>query len=199
MRYLAAVVLAMLVAGAASSQGRFGIKAGPVFNYIKTKGGDGGASFPDVKTGFTFGFSYSLPTGAHFSVVPEFNYIVLYADESISNATYHLDYYQLPVLLKGTNKKGDVSFYAGPQLDILAHASKKSGTTKTDATAQVTETGFSALVGIGYVTPINVTLDARFTQGFSNVFKAEFDSFKSRHQYLTLTVGYLFGGKKKTE
>jgi hypothetical protein len=197
MRYLAVVVLAMLVAGAASSQGRFGVKAGPLFNYIKTRGGDG-ASFPDVKTGFTFGVSYSLPASSQFSVQPEMNYTVLYADESLSNSTYHLDYYQIPIILKGTTKKGDLSFYAGPQLDILAHASKKTGSTKTDATSQVTETLFSALVGIGYTTPINLTLDARFTQGFSNVFKAEFDTFKSRHQYLSLTVGYLFG-KKKTQ
>jgi hypothetical protein len=194
MRYLAAAALAILFAGTASSQGRFGIKAGPVLNYIKTKG-DGG-SFSDVKTGFTFGASYSLPAGAHFSIQPELNYISLHSEEGITSSTFHLDYYQIPVLLKGTTKKGDFSFYAGPQLSILAHASRKSGNTKSDATSLVTETDFSALGGIEYVTPINITINARFTQGFSNVFKTEFDTFKSRHQYLTLTVGYLFGKKK---
>lgn len=195
MRYLAAVVLAMLFAGAASSQGRFGIKAGPVFNYIKTKGDNGGA-FPNVKTGFTFGASYSLPASARFSVQPEFNYIILYSDESISGSKFHLDYYQIPVLLKGTNAKGDFSFYAGPQLSVLAHATRKAGSTKTDATPMITETDFSALAGLEYVFPVNVTLNARFTQGFSNVLKTEFDTFKSRHQYITITIGYLFGKKK---
>jgi len=195
MRYLAAAVLAMLFAGAAFSQGRFGIKAGPVFNYIKTKGGNGG-NFSDVNTGFTFGASYSLPASARFTVQPEFNYIVLYADESISSNRFHLDYYQIPVLLKCISKKGDVSFYAGPQLSVLAHASRKSGNAKSDATSLVTETDFSALAGIEYVFPVNITLNARFTQGFSNVLKTEFDTFKSRHQYITVTVGYLFGKKK---
>jgi hypothetical protein len=194
MRYLAAAVLAMLFAYTASSQGHFGIKAGPVLNYLKTKGS--GGDFSEVKAGVTFGFSYSLPASARFHVQPEFNYIALQAEESVTATTYHLNYYQVPVLLKLLNSKGDFSVYAGPQLSILAHASKKSGNTKSDATANVTETDFSALGGIEYVTPLNITLNARFTQGFSNVFKAEFDTYKSRHQYLTVAVGYLFGKKK---
>lgn len=195
MRYLAAAALAMLFAGAAFSQGRFGVKAGPVINYIKTEGSTGG-NFSDVKTGFTIGVSYSLPATPRFSVQPEFNYIMLRSDETLTASKFHLDYYQIPVLLKGTTKKGDVSFYAGPQLSILAHASRKSGNTKSDATPLLTETDFSALAGVEYVTPINITLNARFTQGFSNVFKAEFDTFKSRHQYITIAVGYLFPKKK---
>ncbi len=195
MRYLAAAVLALLFAGAASSQGNFGFKAGPVLNYLKTKGSNGG-TFSDVKAGYTFGFSYAMPASSRFSIQPEFNYIVLYSDESLTSTRFHLDYIQIPVLLKGTSKKGDFSVYAGPQLSILAHASKKTGTTKSDATSMVTETDFSALAGVEYVTPINITLNARFVQGFSNVFKVEFDTYKSRHQYLEVMVGYLFGKKK---
>lgn len=197
MRYLAAAVLALLIAGTASSQGRFGVKAGPVFNYLNTEGENNG-SFSDVKTGFTFGFSYALPASARFTIQPELNYIILYTDESLTSSTFHLDYFQIPVLLKGTTAKGDFSFYAGPQLSILAHATSKTGNTNTDLTTRITETDFAGLIGLEYVTPINVTLNARFTQGFSNVIKAEFDTFKSRHQYITLTVGYLFG-KKKTQ
>ena len=194
MRYLAAAALAMLFVSTAFSQGRFGIKAGPVVNYVQTKGT--GGDFSDIKAGYTFGFTYSLPVNAHFQVQPEFNYIALQTEESITATTFHLNYYQVPVLLKLVTNKGDLSVVAGPQLGILAHASKKSGNTKSDATAMVTETDFSALAGLEYVTPINITLSARFTQGFSNVFKVEFDTYKSRHQYLTLTVGYLFGKKK---
>lgn len=195
MRYLAVAVLAILVAGTASSQGRFGIKAGPVFNYIKTKG-NGGGTFSDVSTGFTFGFSYSLQAAPQFAIQPELNYVALRANESASNSKYHLDYYQIPILFKAINKKGDFSFFAGPQLGILANASRKSPTGDADATASVTETDFGFLAGVEYVTPINITLNARFSQGLSNVFKSEFDTFKSRHQYVTITVGYLFGKKK---
>lgn len=194
MRYLAVAVLALLIAGTASSQGRFGIKAGPVFSYLKSEGN--GRDFSDVNTGATFGFSYALAASSHLTIQPELNYIMLSADESFSSSTYNLDYFQIPVLFKGTTKKGDFSFYAGPQLSILAKARKKTGNTKSDATSEITETDFSALVGVEYVTPVNITLNARFTQGFSNVIKAEFDTFQSRHQYITLTVGYLFGKKK---
>jgi hypothetical protein len=196
MRYLAAAVLALLIAGTASSQGRFGVKAGPVFNYINTKGK--GGDFSNVKTGFTFGFSYELPASARLTVQPELNYIILYSDENLTSSTYHLDYYQLPILFKFTNKKRDFSVYGGPQLSILAHASRKTGSTKRDATSEVTETDFSGAFGVEYVTPINITLNARYTHGLSNVLKTEFDTFKSRHQHVSLTVGYLFR-KKKTQ
>ena len=61
----------------------------------------------------------------------------------------------------------------------------------------LTQTDFSGLLGLEYVTPISLTINARFIQGFSNVYKAEFNSdIKTRHQIFAVTVGYIFNKKK---
>ena len=196
MRYLAAFTLAMLIAGIASSQGRFGIKAGPVLNYINTKGEQRG-DYSELKTGFTIGVSYELLAGKNFGVQPELNFIRLTSDESISNSTLKMQYVQIPVLLKGIANKGNFSVYAGPQLGFLTKATMETPTGKSDYVKNLTETDFSAVIGFEYVTTLNITINARYVHGMSNVLKVEYDTFKSRHQYAAFTVGYLFGRKNK--
>lgn len=186
----------MLLAGVASSQGRFGVKAGPVFNYINTKGAQLG-SYSDLKTGFTAGISYALAAGKNFGVQPELNYLGIKADESISNSTIKMQYVQVPVLLKAITNKANFSAYAGPQLGFLTRATIETPSGKSDYVKSMTETDFSAVFGFEFITPINVTINARYVHGLSNVIKAEFDTFKSRHQYGAVTVGYLFGNKRK--
>ncbi|HYF33043.1 MAG TPA: porin family protein [Chitinophagaceae bacterium] len=196
MRYLAVAALAMLFASTASSQGRFGIKAGIVLNYINTRG-SGGDIYSDLSIGHTFGASYTMPTSNNFAVQPEFNFVSLKSDEAIGNSTAKFGYVQIPVLLKGITNKQAFSVYIGPQLSFLTDASRKaSGGAKTDITKQVTETLFDGVMGIEYITPIKISINARYTHSFSNVFKSEFEGFKSRHQYATVTLGYQFGKRK---
>jgi hypothetical protein len=67
----------------------------------------------------------------------------------------------------------------------------------SDIKDKLTQTDFSGVFGIEYVLPASVTLNARFIQGFSNVYKAEFDSPNTtRHQIIVFTVGYIFKKKK---
>lgn len=198
MRYLAVAALAMLIAGTASSQGRFGMKAGIVLNYINTKG-DGGGSFSNLKTGYTFGASYTLPTTKNFSIQPEFNFVSLKSDEAITNSTAKFTYVQIPVLLKATTNQQAFSVYIGPQLSFLTDASMKGSAGETDITKQSTETMFDGVAGIEYITPLKISINARYVHGFANVFKAEYDGFKSRHQYVAVTLGYQFGKRKPLE
>ncbi|HEY0678220.1 MAG TPA: porin family protein [Chitinophagaceae bacterium] len=195
MRYLTVAVLALLCAGTASSQGQFGVKSGVVINYINTEGN--GGTYSDVRAGFTIGASYSMSAAKNFAVQPELNYTTLSSNETISNATIHLAYFQVPVLLKYVTTKQNFSLYAGPQFGFLTKADRKiSGGGKTDITKELTETDFAGVFGVEFVTPINITINARYVHGMSNVIKSEFDTFKSRHQYGALTVGYLFRNKK---
>jgi hypothetical protein len=196
MRYLALAALALLLAGTASSQGRFGVKAGPVFNYINTK--NTGGSFTDLKTGYSFGFSYIMPASTNFQVQPEFNFTHLTSDEAITNSTVKFNYVQIPVLLKGVTNNQKLALYAGPQLSFLTSSSIKGGTGQTDISKSSTETLFDGVFGLEYLLPLNLTLNARYVHSFSNVFKAEYDGFKSRHQYLGVLIGYRFA-KKKTQ
>jgi opacity protein-like surface antigen len=196
MRYLTAFALAMLFAGVASSQGRFGIKAGPVFNYINTKGVEQG-DYSNVKTGYTIGISYAMLAGKNFGIQPELNFTRLSADESNAGSTLTMQYFQLPVLLKAITNKENFSVYAGPQLGFLTKATLETTSGKSDFIKNMTETDFAAVIGVEYITTLNITVNARYVHGISNVIKAEYDSFKSRHQYAAVTVGYLFRNKKK--
>lgn len=197
MRYLAVAALALLLAGTASSQGRFGAKAGLVLNYINTEG-SGGGSFSDLKAGYAFGFSYEMSASNNFAIQPEFNVIRLNSNEAISNSKVKFGYVQIPVLLKGVTNNQQFSVYAGPQLSFLTSASMTDAGGKRDITKDVTETLFDGVFGLEYVTTLNISINARYTHSFSNVFKAEYDGFKSRHQYLSVMIGYRFG-KKKTQ
>jgi hypothetical protein len=197
MRYLAAFAFAILFANVASSQGRFGIKAGPVFNYINTKG-SGTADFSDLKAGFTIGVSYEMLANKNFGIQPELLFTSLSADENTSNSKLSMQYFQIPVLLKAITNKGNFSAYAGPQLGFLTKATIEGPSGgKSDYVKSMTETDFAAVIGFEYVTTLNITINARYVHGLSNVIEAEYDTFKSRHQYAAVTVGYLFGGRKK--
>ena len=194
MKKLTAVLIALIFAYAGFSQGYFRVHAGPVFNYLDA---EGDATFSNVHTGVTFGAGYEMVASKNFSVQPEFNYIHLSTEENVTNAKLDFNYLQIPVLLKAVNEKRTFSFYVGPQLSFLTKARLKMAGNTSDIKNDLTQTDFSGLVGLEYVTPLNLTINARFIQGFSNVYKAEFDSdTKTRHQIFALTVGYIFTKKK---
>ncbi|MGB8195226.1 MAG: porin family protein [Chitinophagaceae bacterium] len=195
MRQLAVLVLAMIFAGTAFSQG-FGAKAGIVLNYIDTEG-NGSGSFSNLKVNHTFGFSYAMVASKNFHVQPELNFTHLTSDEGITNSSVKLNYIQIPVLLKGVTNNQNFSFYVGPQLSFNTKASLTNATGKSNIEKDVNQTGFDAVVGMEYVLPMNITINARYVYGTTNVFKAEYDTFKSRHQFGAITVGYLFRNKKK--
>lgn len=196
MRYLAAFALAMLFAGVASSQGRFGLKAGIVLNYLDTKGGTAGGSYTDLKVGGTFGASYAMSLTNRWQIQPELNFVRLSSNEVFTSSTVRLNYVQIPVLFKAVTDKKNVGFYLGPQLSFLGKAIIDAPTGEKNIRKQVNQTGFDAVAGFEFITPVNVTINVRYVYGTTNVFKAEFDTYKSRHQYGAITVGYLFGKNK---
>jgi hypothetical protein len=129
----------------------------------------------------------------NFSVQPEFNFTHLKTTETSSSTDIKFDYIQIPVLLKAVSSKRTFSAYVGPQLGFLTKGSAENNGNSTDIKDNLTQTDFSGILGIEFVFTGNITLNARFTQGFSNVYKAEFDSGeKTRHQVISLLVGYIF-------
>jgi hypothetical protein len=196
MKKLTAIIITIFFVYTGFSQGLFRVQAGPVFNYLKAEG-DG--SFVKVHVGYTVGVGYEMIASNHFSVQPEFNFIHLKTNESVTNSDIKFDYLQIPVLLKGVTSSRNFSVYAGPQISFLTKSSLENGGNTSNIKDDLTQTDFSGVVGFEYIFPLYITLNARFTQGFSNVYKAEFDSPNTtRHQYLTVTVGYVFAKKKHT-
>jgi len=195
MKKLTAVIITFLFAYTGFSQGYFRVQAGPVFNSIKAEGGS--VDFSSLKAGFTFGVGYEMVAAKNFSIQPEINFTHLMAEETITTSDIKLDYIQIPVLLKAVNDTRNFSFYLGPQLGFLTKGTLRHSGSSSDIKDNLTQTDFSGVFGIEYVLPASVTLNARFIQGFSNVYKAEFDSPNTtRNQIIVLTVGYLFKKKK---
>ncbi len=196
MKKLTVVFITLIFAYTGFSQGHFRIHAGPVFNYLKSEGNSG--DFSKLNTGFTFGVGYEMVVAKNFSVQPEFNFMHLSAEEAVTSSTAKFDYIHIPFLLKGVTNSRNFSFYLGPQLGFLTKGSVKPSAGETqDIKDNLTQTDFAGVFGIEYVLPANIALNARFIQGFSNVYKAEFDSPNStRHQIFALTVGYIFTKKK---
>jgi opacity protein-like surface antigen len=196
MKKLTAVFITLFFAYTALCQGHFRVQAGPVFNYLKDEGGAG--DFSKLNTGFTLGVGYEMQAAKNFSIQPEFNFVHISAEEGVSSTDIKFDYLHIPVLLKGITNNRKVSVYLGPQLGFLMKSSaKNAGGGSQDIKDDLTQTEFAGVVGFEYVFPQNITLNARFIQGFSNVYKAEFDSPQTtRHQIFALTAGYIFKKKK---
>lgn len=196
MRYIAAFALAMLFAGVASSQGRFGLKAGMVLHYLDTEGPTTGGTYSDVKAGGTLGATYAMPLNNRWQVQPEINFVRLSAKEALTSSTLKLNYVQIPVLFKALTNNKMVGFYFGPQLSFLGKAVSDAPSGEKNVRKSINQTGFDAVGGVEFITPINVTINLRYVYGTTNVIKSEFDTFKSRHQYGAVTIGYLFGKNK---
>lgn len=196
MRYLAAFALAMLFAGIASSQGRFGLKAGIVLHYLDAKGTTTNGTYTDLKTGGTFGASYEMKLTNRWHIQPEINFVRLTSNESLTSSTVRLNYVTIPVLFKALTDKKTVGFYVGPQLSFLGKAILDAPTGEKNIRKQINQTGFDAVGGVEFITPVNITVNVRYVYGTTNVFRTEFDTFKSRHHYGAITLGYLFGKKK---
>ena len=198
MKKLTAVFITTIFAYTAFSQGYFRVHAGPVFNYLNAEGNNG--DFSKLNTGYTFGVGYEMVAAKNFSIQPELNFAHLKAEEAVTSSNVKFDYIQIPVLLKAVSNTRNFSFYLGPQLGFLTKGSVRptsGGGGSQDIKDNLTQTDFSGVIGIEYVLPANIALNARFISGFSNVYKAEFDSpNETRHQIFVLTVGYIFSKKK---
>ena len=194
MKKVAAVLITFVFVYTGLCQDHFRVQAGSVFNYLNAQGT---ASYSKLRVGFTFGAGYEMVAAKHFSIQPELNFTHLNVKETVTASDIKLSYIQIPVLLKCVDRNRTFSGYVGPQLGFITKATSKSAGKSTDIKDNLTQTEVSGLVGIEYITPINITINARFSQGFSNVFKVEFDNHnKSRNQSFFLTVGYVFGNKK---
>ena len=195
MKKLTALFITSLFGCVAFSQGHFRVQAGPVLDYLHSEGN--GYSFPNVNAGFTFGFAYDMAASSNFSVQPELNYSVYNTLETVSSTKIKLQYVQIPVLLKFVNEHRTFSFYFGPQLGFLSSANSRTSGNNTDIKNNLTQNDFSGMIGMEFAFTHNLLLNVRFTQGFSNVLKVEYDSpSKTRLQAVGLTLSYLFDKKK---
>ena len=189
---LAILASATTLAGA---QIQFGAKAGLNLASIHVSPSQDVTSFK-MTPNFHVGGLVSIPLASSFSLQPEVVYSgqgtkVTSPDES---GTYNLGFINVPVLLKYKTASG---FFAelGPQLGFLLSAKAKSAGTSVDVKDSFKSTDFSGVLGIGYMSPLNIGADVRYNLGLTNLAKSSGDG-SAKNGVIQIGVFYLFGHGK---
>lgn len=180
-----------LVAGSfalAQTSPTFGIKGGMNVSSLSK---DGGLEDQGSKIGFNGGVFLNAPISEQFSIQPEVLYNnlgskVTLTKASVGNNTYtaeyarHLDYIAVPVMFQ-FNATPNFYIEAGPQFSFLVDARDKYKNTKNGST-QAAESysldkdnfntfDFGLGLGIGYNFTPQLGLNARYTAGFTDIYK----------------------------
>ncbi len=120
MKKLALVILAGISFASANAQFQFGAKAGANFSTIT--GSD--AADNSTLVNFNAGIFLRLPLVDRLSIQPELVYSVQGAKASGSSESNHLNYFNIPILLKYAAGAG-FAVETGPQLGFLLGAHDK--------------------------------------------------------------------------
>lgn len=208
---------------AADAQVQFGIKGGLNASEINTSSNQEATisgttqklkNFPI--TGVHAGVFVYVPVWKKFSFQPELLFSMQGAEGQPSQnyvisatETYHLNYINLPLLIK---YKLPVGFYAetGPQIGYLLSAKVHetivgaAHTNKYNVKDQFKSTDFSWAFGAGYVSPINLGIDVRYNLGLSNINNATATGMASapvqsgtiKNSVLQVGIFYIFGKHK---
>lgn len=167
MKKLAFLFLAGISVVTANAQFQFGVKAGANFSNLT------GSDVQDAKTlvSVNAGVFAKLPVTRTVSVQPELVYSgqgAKYNDGTVT-ATQHINYFNIPVLLKYHNFSG-FFLETGPQLGFLLSASAKESGVSEDDKNGFKSADFSWVFGAGYKIPTTrLSIDLRYNLGISNV------------------------------
>jgi hypothetical protein len=150
-----------------AQQFQFGVKAGANFANLT---GDG---VQDAKTlvGVNAGIYAKLPLTHSVSIQLELVYSGQGAkyDDGTATATQHINYFNIPVLLKYQNFTG-FFLETGPQIGFLLSANVKESGISVDDKSGLNSTDFSWVFGVGYHIPTtHLAIDARYNLGISNI------------------------------
>jgi len=181
--------------GIASAQVKFGVKAGLNLSNVSVSPAEAGVSYK-IAPGFNAGFLANISLPGKFSLQPE----VVYSGQGTKmtspdgNGNINLGYVNVPVLLKYKTAMG---FFveAGPQAGFLLSAKAKSAGVTTDIKDSFKSTEIAGVFGLGYMSPLNIGVDARYNLGLSNLDKSSISTSTAKNGVIQIAVFYFFGGK----
>ena len=176
---------------------------------ISTVGGDD-IEERDSRTSFNAGLFAEVPLTDRFSFQPE----VLYSGQGFDimeidqdnifdtneNIEYQLDYIQFPLMAKAYLIRG-LYVEAGPQFgfkineEIDTAPNSDGGDTPIDPDdSYVKDFDFSGALGVGYKFDNGFFLSARYTHGFSSIFKEDtiFEDVDARNSVWQFGLGFSF-------
>jgi len=197
MKFLFALVTAILITGAASAQNinspkghiNIGIKGGANFYNINN---DNNVTY-DSKIGFNLGLLGHIHVAKHFALQPEIQYSAQGAKytNNLGDNKINLNYINVPVLLQYMWDNG-FRLQAGPQAGILVSAKSKNNDNKVDIKNNYKPLDLGVSFGASYIHPsTGVGIDARYNLGLSNI--NENSDLKSTNRGFQLSLFYIFG------
>ncbi len=189
--------IAIIGAVVTNAQIQFGVKAGVNLANIHASQV---SSIESYKTNASFhaGALASIPLFSNFVLQPE----IMYSGEGTKytndgdNSTINTAYVNIPVLFKYKDPSG---FFAeiGPQFGVLATAKEKSGAVSVDVKSSFKSTDVSGCIGIGYLSSLNIGIDARYTMGLTDIMASSNGSTgTAKNNVIQIGLFYMFGGKK---
>lgn len=179
----------------AQSELAFGIKGGVNFSNLT---GDGFDEFDDdsARTSFNLGALVEIPVTEKFAIQPEVFYsgqgFDLVQRDDAEDTEFQLDYINVPVLAKFYLVQG-LYVEAGPQLGFLVDSEIEG----PNATLGLNEDNFNDIdfagaVGVGYKFSGGLYLNARYTQGFTDIYDGETGDNATKNGVFAGSVGFIF-------
>lgn len=185
---LTSLVCALCLVNVANSQTKFGLRGG--LNFVSTSYKfDGDTETSNYGTRIHFGGFAEIPVNEKFTFQPELLFNQYGGNDDGTKTT--LSVISLPLLAK--TKASNFSFYAGPQLDFLATAKYKDGSTSEDISEMFSKVVFSGALGADYNLENGVSFGLRYQTTLSDVFTDDWGSDgKGTGRGIMLTVAYKF-------
>ncbi|SDD32627.1 porin family protein [Niabella drilacis] len=195
--FLGVGVILCTMASAQSAPGlRFGIKAGGNLSGLTNTKKAAGMDMQS-KTGFHAGVMMNAPIARCFSIQPEVLYSGQGAKEKNSNVRlrWNLGYINVPVMFRYHATPG-VYIEAGPEVGLLTSSKfryKFEGESMTEDAKKGTKSfSFGMGLGAGYRFTPNLSINARYTAGFSDIIKKNTDAAAVKNRSTSLGIGYTF-------
>jgi opacity protein-like surface antigen len=174
---------------------QFGFQAGAAFSNMNFNKGEPAPVVkidPSWKAGFTFGLLMRVPLGNKGWLQPEYNYVQRKGTDKSIGTSYDLDYLSLPLLLhyKLCHR---FSIYAGPQGELLVHATSNNNGVKTNITHDTEERSLAAVAGIECRVIQSFFLSARYLRGFNHIGIGQRSSVKEfKYEAVSIMAGIHF-------
>ncbi|HEX4373929.1 MAG TPA: porin family protein [Puia sp.] len=179
----------------------FGLKAG--VNLANATGSDAEGS--SMRVSFNAGALAQISLNDMLSVQPEVYYSDQGAKVKFDNGlggtvtgTQKLGYINVPVLVKYTTSSG-FFVQTGPQIGFLLSAKASAAGQSSDEKSFFKSTDFSWAFGAGFLTSMNIGIDARYNLGLSNIENTGNSGGTGtiKNGVIQIGVFYLFGEPKK--
>ncbi len=186
------IVLGTMAFAQSTAGPRFGIKAGGNLSDLTNLDRE------KSKIGFYAGVFMNAPISSEFSIQPE----VVYSQQgakfkdfgNVTDLKKNLGYINVPVMVQ-YNATPDFYLEAGPEFGFLVDAQDKGKVNgvsyKSSGTDGYNTFNFGMGLGAGYRFTPNISINARYTAGFTNIVKNNGgDSVKNNN--FQLGLGYTF-------